>query len=217
MAAERQADTFTQYIVARLALWAGDFDYFQQLVGDVAPRSEFGKIPDSMNGPEEVVRYCAALRSRQLSQKRGELSKRVEALASDRVHVDSQPTVLQTTHLRGAVWRRGPRRFILRAFLNDLAWESELYLNAARLQSKYRGIELGPPNARLRVPTRTWLIPGRFIIEVVMGSLGLLEADGLWSDNEQECTIRDVVGAFDQLLIELDPGSSPRHQRPTGG
>ena len=110
------------FIVATFALWAGDFKYAETLL------SRYSNAP-ALNGlvesPDDLIRRTGALRLRQLRQKKGEF-KLLAAENGVRNPVQANPTVLETKHLRGAVWRIDAREFDLRAYLKDLSWEEHL-------------------------------------------------------------------------------------------
>lgn len=215
MAAEARANATDDYVVARLAMWAGDFDHAARLLSRFAPQHEYGAFPDAVSSTEDLIRYAAALRRRQLAQKSGEFSKLSEELRIEGAVLVYQPEVITTTHLRGAIWRVGIRQFQMRAYLSDLTWEDGL-LRAARAliaQSDDSQVPL-PKTAGVSRTQRkpfvgqggSWVSVGNPFVEIALSDLGLIEADAVWTEGDRPRSVEPIRGKFRSILEQLDGG-----------
>lgn len=196
------------YIVARMALWAGDFDYCQELLADFC--KGYGTLPDAVAGPEELIQYAGALRLRQLRQKKGEFN-RLQRLAEPRASRGVyQPTSIQVVHLRGVVWRRGAREFELRAYLTDLSWQDTLFDHVRKLHDSVQEMNVGDEmqqDGDRRAYQRlggNWSVTGNPFIQVQVSDLGLIRADALWTERVLPADAPSITRPFQVILEQLD-------------
>ncbi len=219
MVAERSPSSTDAYIVARLALWAGDFDYAQNLLRDFAPLSKHGAMPDTVHNTEELIVYAAALRHRQLARRKGEFTQLAETISVPDGSLTPQPLVIATRHLRAAVWRVGARQFQMRAYMSDLTWEAELF-RLSRAQVRELPEPSPPPRSaqpRHFVPLGTaWLRPGNPFVQIAISDLGLIQADALWTEAGAPVEFRPFHEAFKAVLESLE-NEEPANANLTSG
>ena len=205
-----ETDTF---VIATMALWAGDFTYFRQIVrGSVY---EPAILQSRAEGPEAIIEAVAGLRLRQLGRKRAEFKELAASLNSRQGDLTDEALVLQTEHLRATVWRTGPREFGLYGYLRDLKYESELFKRAQSLsdsirpqqasstyEADYRVKASGPAFMPLGA---AWSVTGDLFIQAEVSDMGLLESTGLWTAGPLPRDSKAVSGPFMALLWSLDP------------
>src|SRR5690349_15457070 len=105
MAAETDA-----FIVATYALWAGDVAYAERLLRDYSPPHRTPTLDsERIKSPEDIVRAIGSLRLRQVWQKRAEFERIVKLESNQLSGLTSEPQIIETKHLRGALWRGGER------------------------------------------------------------------------------------------------------------
>src|SRR6266446_2597877 len=93
------------FVIATFALWAGDFEYFESRMRDFARSDEIRSREKHIETPEDLMRATAALRLRQLWQRRGEFKRLAQESTGRRTELSDRPTILETVHLRATVWR----------------------------------------------------------------------------------------------------------------
>jgi hypothetical protein len=204
MGANRSDNVFETFIIARFAQWAGDFDFAQEMYGKIAHQKYHKTFPDAMEGPSDVIRVSAAFRNRQISQKKEEFKLIVNTgLNKEQQDIDYQPVIIETVHLRGALWRLGSREFRLRAFLSDLSWEKELFAIARELANK----DLFPgQNEEIYSPfSGSWEARlGEAFMQVFVDDMALIEVDGFWIGDTPPKSAENVKEKFMKVLLELD-------------
>jgi hypothetical protein len=202
-----------RFITAMFALWAGDFEYAETLLSDYTNERPLNGAVES---PEELIRRTGLLRLRQLRQKKGEF-KLLAAEHDLRDQVQATPDVLETTHIRGALWRLGPREFNLLAYLTDLQWQEQM-LGFAREQAElYEHYEPATSGRRQRPLQRelrsmassgvAWTVTGSVLMQAHISDLCLLEVNGIWTLGGLPNTNEEIRGPFLKLLHALDPDS----------
>jgi hypothetical protein len=206
MAAETDA-----FIVATYALWAGDVAYAERLLRDYSPPHRTPTLDrEQIESPEDIVRAVGALRLRQVWQKRAEFERIVDLESEQLGELTSEPQVIETKHLRGALWRRSERQFLLQAYLTHLEWAGrllELAQEAAsranvRRQDERRSLLPEPEAERSR--GASWSVEGTLFIEVDVNDLGQIEANGLWTRLDLPESSEAIITPFSNLLNDLD-------------
>ena len=128
MAAE--TDTF---VVASAALWAGDFYYFETLMGKFVSQRGPQSSRDEVKDPEAIIMRTGEIRLKQLWQKRGEFRKLARSQIREGDMQTDKPIILETVHLRATVWRTGTREFLMQGYLTDLGFENRFFENARKV------------------------------------------------------------------------------------
>ncbi len=207
-----------KFIIASFALWAGDFEFLEELLREFSPPQDTPSLQDRVESPVDIIRAAGALRLRQLWQKRGEFKKLIADYRMQGSEIVEQPDPLETLHLRATLWRVGEREFSMRAFLKDLAWQEELFGRAGREARRNR--PPSPPTTALE-PVRhpreegsvtglsvAWTVVGNPFMQVKLTDLGLLEVSALWIEPRLPETAEDVRTPLLQLLKTLDEPST---------
>lgn len=204
------------FIRATFALWAGDFEYAEALL---TPYSNSPSLDSDAESPDDLIKRTAGLRLRQLRYKKREF----KVLAGEyglRTPVQATPAVLETRHMRGALWRLGTREFNLRAYLTDLSWDEKMlhlaHSEAALherfeerfLQSDYSLDFLGNREPRTTLGV-TWTVTGNILLRAQLSDLCLLDVNGIWTQQGLPKADEQVREPFLRLLKTLDPDSVP--------
>jgi len=210
-----------KFVIANYALWAGDFEYFEELLRAFSPPHETPPVDGRAEDPVDFIRATGALRLRQFWQKRGEFRMLAGELAGQGMDLTDKPTVLETKHLRSTIWRIGEREFHFQGYLTDLAWQENFFENAHREAAK-----AGPPKKNIvppqpaqndlieledseREPIRSlgvrWEIPADLFIQVELSDLGLLEGIGFWVKPGLPPHVEAITAPVMRLLTVLDP------------
>jgi len=205
-----------RFIIGCSALWAGDFEYFEKLLRQYSYPLDVEPIDHGAESPEDFIRATAALRLRQLWQKRGEFKKLAREYALQGVEITDKPTILETKHLRATLWRTGSREFLLQGYLTDLSWQEGLFSHARRVadaaenpKSKsliqrndmFEEEEAGESFTGLGA---AWVVAENPFIQVELTDLGLLEATGIWTGRELPDAAAAITQPFLKLLHKLD-------------
>ena len=204
------------FITATFALWAGDFEYAEQLLSRYSNESP---LKDAVESPDDLIRRTAALRLRQLRQKKGEF-KSLAAEQGLRSPVQANPAVLETKHLRGALWRLGAREFNLCAYLTDLSWHENMLRFAHREAALHERVEEPIVQKNYGLDFRdeqqskinlgvAWTVTGSVLLRAQLSDLCLLEVNGLWTEPELPHTDEEIKQPFVRLLNALDPDLIP--------
>ena len=205
-----------KFIVATFALWAGDFEYFEQLVREFSPPNRVAAIEKGAKTPEDFIRATGVLRLRQLWQKRGEFKKLAREYRDPSVAVTHKALILETTHLRGTLWRTGEREFQMQGYLKELGWQKGLFERAhteaagrdtSRVEPQRPVVETlesrveGDLSRPLGV---AWTVPGNPFLQVELTDMGLIEAIGWWTKPRLPQSADAITVAFEKLLNGLD-------------
>lgn len=204
------------FITATFALWAGDFDHAEALL---KPYANAPSLDGAVASPDDLIRRTGALRLRQLRYKKREFRElaREHGLQTP---IQATPAVLETKHMRGALWRLAAREFDLRAYLTDLSWEEKmLHLahNEAALHerfeeriahSDYTLKFLGDRESRTSLGV-TWTVTGSMLLLAQLSDLCLLDVNGIWTQPDLPKTEHEIKEPFLLLLKALDPDSIP--------
>lgn len=212
-----------KFVVATLALWAGDMAHVRALLSDVKESRTFKNV-EAIASPEELLDVAAALRLRQLGQKRGEFSKLTGDLQPRRQVSNAQrqaepslrsdAIVLRTDHLRAAVWRLGGREFVANGYLSDLAWEDSFYQAVSELDTA-ENVDDSPgliePSALERIDRRrggSWVIEGDVLCAVDVTDMGIFEIHATWTAAEALTEFGQIREAVQGVLDAIESGVS---------
>lgn len=208
MAADDEPDAF---VISTFAAWAGDDDKLRAVVQALLPRLRTASLEEGVGTPSGIMRFVAFERLR----RRQSLNDERDVFTVTTSHAaPASPSVLETSHLRGVIWRLSEREFLLQAYLTDLAWDRQL-LERARFQPHQR-FELKEPvgeaesiDPRLTLFDRlgaSWVVAGNPFVQVEVGDMGLVEALAIWTEPRLEPADGEIIlGAFRRLLETLDP------------
>ena len=207
------ADT-DKYIVATHALWAGDVEYFENLLKDFSPAKKDASRVDFAETPEDFIKATGALRLRQLWRKRAEFNSLVAAHSESNLEITDKPIILKTAHLRAALWRTGEREFFMQGYLTELKWQRTLFDRAHEQAKKYlkpRLVQGKQPllkfisTTKARVsPGSSWIAFGNPFLQIELTDMGLLEASGLWVKPLLPESGTEITNVFQALLESLD-------------
>lgn len=200
------------YVIATFALWAGDVEYGQDLLRKLAPLREYGKLPEKVESSEELILYIAALRHRQLIQRKREYNNVVDNYRMQGFNLSAELLTVETRHLRGIIWRLGSREFQMYAYLTDLSWEPNLFRKAKRLISafgeeklpSYVGSESEIHAKSFTGSGGSWIVTGNPFLQIHVSDLGLIEALGLWVKKKPPQDVDQIKKAFSSILHKLD-------------
>ncbi len=209
-----------RFVVASFALWAGDVAYLESLLRDYPREQRTFRSLEAVEEPEEIIRIAAELRVRQLAQKRGEFNRAVEyPLGAPRMSISDRPIVIETTHLRGTVWRAGLRDFLLQGYLSSLGWETNFFdrvnslaqPSAVSSSSPQDLIEPEPAAESANRIGGAWAIQGNPFVQVEVTDMGLFEANALWTGQDLPREFGPIRQAFRMLLESLDEPTDTAH------
>jgi hypothetical protein len=196
-----------QYIVARMAQWAGDFDYaltqyaaFATAAQDVDAHAE--REYDST--PEGIMREAARLRHQQITARIDEFKEFTRQ--AEIGELTYQPLIIATAHLRGAIWRLGLRWLQMRAYMFDLSWATELKARAQALLQRYGGIHGGTEGAG------TWSLGGNPFVTVTLSDRCLIQADAHWASTNFPESADPFIRKFRRVLADLDMRNPDVHK-----
>jgi hypothetical protein len=211
-----------KFVVASFALWAGDFEYFEELLRGYSNPSDVKSIEGGAESPEDFIRATGALRLRQLRQKRGEFKKLTREYGRQGAKLTDKPTVMETKHLRATLWRTGAREFLLQGYLTELSWQDGLFSRARHLAAANEHLKsknVSPTSDAVEeldvfesTATRksftgsgtAWVVAENPFIQVELTDLGLIEATGIWIERELPDAAASITQPFLRLLQGLD-------------
>ena len=129
---KRIVDCFTR---ARYAAWAGDLKHCRRLLDLVENYSKAARSQDHRWDSLGLILHSADQLRERLDAQTSFPSEDVKR--SKKKSVADKTLLISTQHLRGVVHRTGDFDFELRAYLNDLNWESDLYRRASSVAREY--------------------------------------------------------------------------------
>lgn len=192
------------YVLGRMAQWAGDFAFALDCFKKIAPVGKYGAMPDAMGGAGEVARFAAALRSRQITQRRAEFKKFNEQniIHYHDVSLTFQPPILEGDWIRAALWWVEPRRLEVRAF--PLSREAAAaILHAAKVAiSEFRGLQVEDAD-------RFWIASQSPYTTCDVTPLGMVWCESLWTLRETPM-YQQLVDSAQEALMQLDPSLGNR-------
>jgi hypothetical protein len=208
----------TNYVVARLALWAGDAD-------EAAMRLSVYKGGAITRGWSHLINK-SAVRTRRLKRRQSEY----KAIYSAAGMPYSQTTehILRSTgsHLGAVIWVENERDYELRIYLLDLAWEGEFY-RIAEVSAQTLGVmatkpglvpsygqKLGDGQGNQASLGLEWAIQGTMLLQVAVGDFGTATVRGTWTGAPLPSQLSEIIHPFQDLLDRLDPSPPAQSSRP---
>lgn len=195
MAVNAPDDVSGEFVLGRLAFWAGDFASAQEHFIHVMTIS----TTDSMaSGDEEMIRQVAHAYLHALKQPE---SRRAKPEAAE------EPIEVETENLKGIVWRRGVATFEMRGYLTNLDREHHLRDRFSELCRTQRWSGEGKFSDALSLRNLLWVAGEAPLVVVHVGTLGLITAHGNWCQMPGHAD--EIRKVFQEILSQLDP---PREQ-----
>ena len=204
-----------RFVIASFALWAGDFDFVEKLLLEYSRPNDISSDKDEAQKPEDFIIKAGALRLRQLRQRREEFNKRAAEYAKQGTDLRDKPYIIETEHLRATLRRTDIRAFLMQGYLSDVSWEKDLFVRARRFarrdqpaedrgKSIEKDIFVLDDDGVFKALGASWIIPGNPFIQVEVTDLGLIEASGLWTQDQLPKGVDDITAPFRKLLHDLD-------------
>jgi hypothetical protein len=210
LSGEEFGDSYEDYLVARLALWAGDTE-------EAIVRLEKYGTGRNKDPLTDLARASAATTLRQLHRRLGEYES-IYAASNIQISTTNE-FVLKSPlgNVRGVIWVEGDREFELRAYLLHTNLEERFYLNAKRLASMANtggrietalrygvaAIERRDPKQDLRLDLE-WVVEGSCFLQVAVSDFCTFTARGIWTLKNLPTDLAQVTKPFQLLLNEFD-------------
>ena len=190
---------FEDYLVARLAMWAGDIEEAELRLINYPRRIDF------------YQNFAAASADRTLRQLRRRNGEYQTALNAS--NISPEPNVSPALrsaggHLGGVLWAESDREFELRGYLMDLSWNEQFYERARALSD---GTSLGDSRSEKKVEkTRersglNWNTSENIFIQVHIGAFQTLSAHGVWVAEREPKNAKELLAPFQSVLNQIDP------------
>jgi hypothetical protein len=216
MVADFNKTFLEDFFISQYAQWAGDYPYCIELVSRVAeavgaeaPRE---RDLENIRNSNALLQVAAQRRLVQLSRRQREFEAIRISLPLPQNRIGFAPMILETPHLRGAIWRLGVREFGLFAYLKKTSWLKKLLRNAMRVSREANGEveEAIPEPAPADVEVFEghaygWVIPRNPFTQVFVSELGLIEAVAHATGRRPPRSVRSIRSRFDSILQILDP------------
>lgn len=208
--------------VVNLALWAGDFQTANNILGAIA----LPALRDDPISPFEhpVLASLQRLQA-QLERRRNEYTV-LATSANLPVALRAVNAPLQSGggHLRAIIWAESDRDYELRCYLRDLSWEQEFYEHAAELAAA-AGVADAPARAALRgygveeahavadevgeddaANDIAWAATvGSMFLQPEVSDFCACSVRGVWTAAELPAQADEVVQIFQGFLNGFDP------------
>ncbi|WP_037246982.1 hypothetical protein [Rhodopirellula baltica] len=190
---------FEDYLVARLAMWAGDIEEAELRLTN---------YPRGIDFYDNFAASSADRTLRQLRRRNGEYRT-----ASNALDLSTEPTVSPALrsaggHLGGVLWAETDREFELRGYLMDLSW-NDMFYEKARVFSDGTALGDSPTEKKVektREPSGlSWNTSGNFFIQVHIGAFQTLSAQGVWIADREPKNAKEVLAPFHSILNQIDP------------
>lgn len=209
------AFNYDDYIVARLALWAGDTAEARRRLR-IYRRGRRG-TDDNSNFRVEA-HECADRTLRQLNRRVSEYNTIYKTAGLNSSHSPTNILRSAAHHLGGVVWIETDREYELRAYLLDLSWEPTFYERAVRfvkdvetsrvlLNYRHETNQTAFPSGEDRELALglEWVAHGEIFVQAYVSDLGTLSARGVWTVPDPPPNEGAIFSAFQQLLNKFDP------------
>lgn len=196
---------------ARRAEWAGDVEPARRLL-QALKQAAVIRTREPDEHPIAVILERAKLLDARLDRAPAEVPEQL---------------VVQTTNLRGVIWRTGERNFELRAYLLDPSWEESLYRRAHAVAGRYRPLlpavkgtdtedvkdkkeqlRLYPDTERVKPDVgrgASWAMDGDvYLREVTVGDFALVRVKMVWAQRELPETFLIIRRLLEEALQQLE-------------
>jgi hypothetical protein len=208
------AESISIFTRARYAAWAGDLTHSRRLLRSITLRSsaetEKERSWDSMG----MVLHAAS----ELLSHINEDNENKEHPLPESKSAPPNEMLIVTSHLRGVIHRTGDYEFEVRAYLDDLAWETSLYERCSELSVMYepnlrervrkiRRKELKRDTAEMRRPSASWrLVDEELLRTVFLGPFALIKIGATWIGKALPPDFERVRNKLEGILLEIDHG-----------
>jgi hypothetical protein len=209
------AELVTMFTRARYAAWAGDLRHCRDLLNRARAQSaDLNETDRSWDSLGMLLHATDEL----LARIGGEETATEDAKPSETKSIPDDAGLILTQHLRGVIHRTGDYDFELKAYLDDLDWESDLYRRASVVAERYsrpslrervkriRRQELADrKNVEVRRPSASWRIVGNTIIRVVsLGPFGLIKVRATWTREDPPNDFGEIRISLEEVLREIE-------------
>jgi hypothetical protein len=206
-----------KFVIASLALWAGDFANFEQQLLEYSNPRDVKHIYRSAETPEDFIKATGALRLRQFWQRRGEFKKIISEYSVRETRITETPNIFETKNLRATLWRTGEREFLMKGYLKELSWQDALFkrardvarraasTNVDTLRQAGEAFDSEAGERAFEGLGVAWIVPANPFIQIEVTDLGLLEATGLWTLPMLPENSDPITTPFVRVLQTLDP------------
>ena len=204
------AGDYDHYIVARLALWAGDLSQARERL------QMYRHTADADEGraafPFDAA-HCADRTLRQLNRRVSEYRTIYTTLGFS---TPARPrNILRSAngHLGAAIWVETHREYELRAYLLDLAWEQTFYDRSRRLSESgerqsgatiYGTDQASQSKNDQFALSIEWAGGGPLFIQVAVSDFGTFSARGVWTLTTPPKSEEDIIRPYQRLLDAID-------------
>jgi hypothetical protein len=210
---------------ARYAAWAGDFEHCRALLIRVQKESpelnereqRWDSVGLLQHATDELLVRVVGDATTIAGKSSGRKSRTIERLAFD------DAFVISTEHLRGRIHRLDLYHFELRAYLDDLSWESNFHSHALSVARGYGTSMLSEQEERLTEPdvrkvkskavgvgrkaSSYWRIVGNNVLrEVSVGPLCLIRVTATWMVQDPPKQFAGIKAALEEVLKEIENG-----------
>lgn len=202
--------SYEDYLVARLALWAGDTE-------EATWRLENYRSTRTKSVLTDLAAASAQKTLRQLKRRLSEYES-IYAACDFRPGTTGEHVLnSEAGIMRGVIWVEGDREFELRAYLRDTTLEEQFYWNAARLHRStirqtttetYLRYGLEPIALRdLRQDPKLnleWVVEGDCFLQVAVSDFCTFCAHSTWTLQDLPMELAQITKPFQLLLNEFD-------------
>lgn len=217
-------DGDSDMMIARLALWAGDFEGAETRLSAMAG----GRDPSSGDFDFDYVTRSSARRLlRQLRRKMTEYGALAAAAGLESTLVEARPAMRsEGGHLAAIVWAETNWEYELRCYLADPAWEADFYTRAADLSqaenaaARVRSLSYGADQAfvaqegadegqgdALAELDLAWAArSGPMFLQPTVSDFCTCTVRGVWTTPARQISMASVEAAFQRFLDAFDPG-----------
>jgi hypothetical protein len=198
MAAKKANVIPEEYVIARFAEWAGDFDYALTLFESVSRGKNIQDNRKSGMLPSEIFSLAASRKYRQIWRRQTKREDKKDLLLG-------RPEIIVTPHMRAVLWMFEEDEIEMRAFLTDLSWESKLFTNAQELAGIKSVLSVNSEEKE-EIPVLAgmgvrWSLQGKAITHVTLDDLGLLQSRTVWAKSP---SFDEVISFHSQLLVSIE-------------
>jgi hypothetical protein len=212
------SDEYDDYLVARLALWAGDSkEAEERLERYQKPR----RGASNSNGFSSLAATSANRTLQQLRRRMSEYKSITKAvgLTDD----DGISTILRSAggHLGGVIWAETDREFELRAYLLHLPWEADFYRRIEKLSvtSTAEQHMNNIPAYGDKKPEQSpqldeaslgleWVQNADFFMQIAVSDFCTLSARSVWTRQQLPDELVAITQPYQRILDEIDPPKS---------
>lgn len=203
-------DSYEDYLVARLALWAGDTE-------EAIKRLEKYGVGRNENPLTDLATASAATTLRQLHRRLGEYES-IYAASNIQTSTTSE-YILKSRfgNLHGVIWVEGDREFELRAYLLYTKREEQFYMNAKRLASSattgstiettlqygVAAVERQDPKQDPKLDLE-WVVEGSCFLQVAVSDFCTFTVRSIWTLKDLPTDLVQIAKPFQLLLNEFD-------------